>query len=42
MVGIKTAGTDFQFAAPETVVPADAELVIAGRTELVQKFAAIT
>ncbi|MBU2663740.1 TrkA family potassium uptake protein [Actinoplanes bogorensis] len=42
VVGIKTSGTDFRFAAPETVVPEHAELVVAGSTELVQRFAATT
>ncbi|MBL7252953.1 TrkA family potassium uptake protein [Actinoplanes sp. LDG1-01] len=42
VVGIKTHGTDFLYAAPETVVPDHAELVVAGSTELVQKFAATT
>ncbi|GAB2601999.1 potassium transporter [Paractinoplanes abujensis] len=42
VVGIKTHGTDFLYAAPETVVPENAELVVAGSTELVQKFAATT
>ncbi|GID28698.1 potassium channel family protein [Paractinoplanes brasiliensis] len=42
VVGVKTHGTDFVYAAPETVVPEHAELVVAGRTELVQRFAATT
>ncbi|MBM2615024.1 TrkA family potassium uptake protein [Actinoplanes sp. LDG1-06] len=42
VVGVKTSGTDFQYAAPETVIPEHAELVVAGRTELVQRFAATT
>ncbi|MCO8274705.1 hypothetical protein M1L60_29325 [Actinoplanes sp. TRM 88003] len=42
VVGIKTHGADFEYAAPETVVPAEAELVVAGSTEMVQRFAATT
>jgi trk system potassium uptake protein TrkA len=42
IVGVKTRGSDFLYAAPETVVPKDAELVVAGPTELVQRFSAIT
>ncbi|MCY1141895.1 TrkA family potassium uptake protein [Actinoplanes sp. Pm04-4] len=42
VVGIKTYGADFQYAAPETVVPEGAELVVAGSTERVQRFAATT
>ena len=42
IVGVKTRGTDFRYAAPETVVPKGAELVVAGPTELVQRFSSIT
>ncbi|MET0415512.1 MAG: TrkA family potassium uptake protein [Actinoplanes sp.] len=40
VVGIKPHGADFQYAAPDSVVPKGAELVVAGPTELVQRFAA--
>lgn len=42
VVGIKTHGADFEYASPDTVVPEHAELVVAGRTEEVQRFAATT
>jgi trk system potassium uptake protein TrkA len=42
IVGIKTDGADFEHAAPETVVPPGAELVVAGPTELIHRFAATT
>ncbi len=42
VVGVKQRGEDFTYARPETVVPADAVLIVAGRTEDVERFAAIT
>jgi trk system potassium uptake protein len=42
VVGVKAPGADFLYAAPDTVVPEHAELVVAGRTDLVQRFAATT
>ncbi|GAA0902934.1 potassium channel family protein [Virgisporangium aurantiacum] len=42
VVGVKAQGTDFVFAAPETVVPGNGVLIVAGTTEQVQRFAATT
>ena len=42
VVGIKRPGEDFAYARPETVVPADGVLVVAGTTKQVQRFAAAT
>jgi trk/ktr system potassium uptake protein len=41
VVGVKLPGEDFTTALPETVVPAAAILVVAGRTEQVERFAAL-
>lgn len=41
VVGVKLPGSDFSSALPETVVPAGAILVVAGRTERVERFAAL-
>ena len=42
VVGVKAQGTDFVFAAPETVVPTSGVLIVAGTTEQVERFAATT
>jgi trk system potassium uptake protein TrkA len=42
VVGVKAPGTDFVFAAPETVVPDNGVLIVAGTTGQVQRFAAAT
>lgn len=42
VIGVKRPGTDFVYALPETVVPASAVLIVAGRTDNVQRFAATT
>lgn len=42
VVGVKRPGEDFAYARPETVVPADGVLIVAGTTEQVQRFAAAT
>jgi len=42
VVGVKRAGEDFTYALPETVVPDGALLIVAGATELVERFAAVT
>jgi trk system potassium uptake protein TrkA len=42
VVGIKTHGADFEHVSPETVVPPGAELLVAGPTALVHRFAATT
>ncbi len=42
VVGVKARGSDFVFAAPETVVPDSGVLIVAGTTEQVQRFAATT
>jgi trk system potassium uptake protein TrkA len=42
VVGIKRRGEDFTYAVPETVVPADGVLIVAGTVDQVQRFAAIT
>ena len=42
VVGVKAQGTDFVFAAPETVVPGNGVLIVAGTTEQVERFAART
>lgn len=42
VVGVKRRGEDFTYALPETVVPEGALLIIAGKTEQVERFAAIT
>jgi len=40
VVGVKLPGEDFTYARPETVIPPGALLVVAGRTDLVERFAA--
>jgi trk system potassium uptake protein TrkA len=40
VVGVKVPGTDFTPALPDTVIPRGAILVVAGRTDLVERFAA--
>jgi trk system potassium uptake protein len=42
VVGVKRSNEDFTYARPETVVPADGLLIVAGSTENVQRFAAET
>jgi trk system potassium uptake protein TrkA len=42
VVGVKTRGNDFVYARPETVVPPDSILIVAGTTEQVERFAAAT
>lgn len=42
IVGVKRTGADFTYARPETVVREGDLLIVAGRTEHVEKFAAIT
>lgn len=42
VVGVKRSGEDFRYAVPETVVHRNDLLIVAGRTDLVQKFAATT
>ena len=42
VVGVKMPGQDFIHALPDTVVPRGAVLVVAGRTDKVQTFAAAT
>jgi trk system potassium uptake protein TrkA len=42
VVGVKRPGADFQHAQPETEVQAGDLLIVSGRTELVEKFAAET
>jgi trk/ktr system potassium uptake protein len=42
VVGVKRSNEDFAYARPETVVPPDALLIVAGSTEAVQRFAADT
>jgi trk system potassium uptake protein TrkA len=42
VVGVKRSNEDFTYARPETVVPPDALLIVAGSTEAVQRFAADT
>jgi trk/ktr system potassium uptake protein len=41
VVGVKTPGSDFVAAVPETVVPAGAILIVAGRTDQVERVAAL-
>jgi trk/ktr system potassium uptake protein len=40
VVGVKMPGQDFTHAQPDTVIPPGAILVVAGRTDQVQRFAA--
>jgi trk system potassium uptake protein len=42
VVGVKRSNEDFTYARPETVVPPDALLIVAGSTRNVQRFAAET
>lgn len=42
VVGVKAQGADLVYATPETVVPRNAVLIVAGTTEQVQRFAAAT
>lgn len=42
VVGVKSQGTDFVYAKPDTVVPGGALLIVAGATEQVQRFASTT
>ncbi|WP_425435385.1 potassium channel family protein [Micromonospora pattaloongensis] len=42
VVGVKRPGDDFVYARPETVVPSDGLLIVAGTTDQVQRFAATT
>jgi trk system potassium uptake protein len=42
IVGVKSPGTDFTYATPETVVGRGDLLIVAGPTNLVERFAAIT
>lgn len=42
VVGVKTHGADFVYATPDTVLPRNAVLIVAGTTEQVQRFAAAT
>jgi trk system potassium uptake protein TrkA len=42
VVGVKRKGEDFTYALPETVVPDGALLIVAGATEKVERFAAVT
>ena len=42
VVGVKLPGHDFEYARPETVVPAGCTLIVAGETTRVERFAAAT
>jgi trk system potassium uptake protein TrkA len=42
VVGVKRPGHDFVYAMPDTVVPDHALLIVAGKTDKVQRFAADT
>ena len=42
VVGIKLHGEDFTYATPDTVVPEDCILIVAGNTKKVEQFAAAT
>jgi trk system potassium uptake protein TrkA len=42
VVGVKEPGEDFVYARPETIVEPGAMLIVAGRTEQVERFAATT
>jgi trk system potassium uptake protein len=41
VVGVKLLGEPFATALPDTVVPPGAILVVAGRTDQVERFAAL-
>lgn len=42
VVGVKSRGSDFVHAQPDTVVPAGSLLIVSGTTEQVERFAAAT
>jgi trk system potassium uptake protein TrkA len=42
VVGVKQPRSDFEYARPETVVPAGSMLIVAGETSKVERFAAST
>jgi trk system potassium uptake protein TrkA len=42
VVGVKQPGSDFEYARPDTVVPAGCTLIVAGKTAKVERFAAVT
>lgn len=42
VVGVKRGGEDFTYARPETVVPSDSLLIVAGPTDTIERFAATT
>lgn len=42
VVGVKRPGEDFVYAQPQTVLRPGDVLIVAGRTELVERFAAVT
>ncbi|HEU5110865.1 MAG TPA: TrkA family potassium uptake protein [Micromonosporaceae bacterium] len=42
VVGVKRPGEDFVYALPDTVVPDGAVMIVAGKTDTVQRFAAKT
>ncbi len=42
VVGVKQPRSDFEYARPETVVPPGCTLIVAGPTEAVERFAAVT
>jgi trk system potassium uptake protein TrkA len=42
VVGVKRPGEDFVYGLPDTVVPEGAVLIVAGTTDQVQRFAAMT
>jgi trk system potassium uptake protein TrkA len=42
IVGVKSPGTDFTYARPETEVNAGDLLIVSGRTDAVERFSAIT
>ena len=42
VVGVKRTGEDFTYATPDTIIRPGDRLIVAGRTELVERFAANT
>ena len=42
VVGVKQSGQDFTYARPETVVPPNATLIVAGTLDQVERFSAAT
>jgi trk system potassium uptake protein len=42
VVGVKERGAEFMYARPETVVPPECVLIVAGSTDQVERFAAAT